>query len=161
RARRHPQRHPAADRLSLPLRLRDADRRRRARHLVHVRRGDTLMATWPILSVVTFLPIVGVLFILALRGEDEAIKRNTRWVALWTTIVTFAVSLILVSRFDPGSPEFQFVEKVSWLGGYGTYHMGIDGISLPLLILTTAIMPLCIVASWRAIQVRVKEYMVA
>jgi len=119
------------------------------------------MATWPILSVTTFLPIVGVLFIMALRGEDEAAKRNARWVALWTCIVTFIVSLILVARFDVGSPEFQFVEKTAWLGGYGTYHMGVDGISLPLLTLTTAIMPLCIAASWRAIETRVKEYMIA
>ena len=73
----------------------------------------------------------------------------------------FAVSLILVQRFDPGSPEFQFVEKRPWLGGFATYHMGVDGISLPLIILTTAIMPLCIAASWRAIKVRVKEYMIA
>ena len=119
------------------------------------------MASWPILSVTTFLPIVGVLFIMALRGEDEAAKRNARWVALWTTLVTFAVSLNLVWRFDAGSPDFQFVEKHPWLGGYGTYHMGVDGISLPLIILTTGIMPLCIVASWKAIQVRVKEYMIA
>ena len=64
-------------------------------------------------------------------------------------------------RFDPGSPEFQFVEKHPWLAGFGTYHMGVDGISLPLVILTTAIMPLCIAASWRAIKVRVREYMIA
>jgi NADH-quinone oxidoreductase subunit M len=119
------------------------------------------MASWPILSVTTFLPLVGALFILALRGEDEAAKRNTRWVALWTTLITFAVSLILVWRFDPALPEFQFVEKRAWLGGYGTYHMGVDGISLPFVILTTALMPLCIVASWMTIETRVKEYMVA
>ena len=81
--------------------------------------------------------------------------------ALWTTLITFAVSLNLVWRFDPGSPEFQFVEKHPWLAGFGTYHMGVDGISLPLVILTTAIMPLCIAASWRAIQTRVREYMIA
>ena len=119
------------------------------------------MASWPILSVTTFLPLVGVLFIMALRGEDAAVKSNARWVALWTTLVTFAVSLILVWRFDAGSPEFQFVEKASWLGGYGTYHMGVDGISLPFVILTTALMPLCILASWRSIETRVKEYMIA
>ncbi len=61
----------------------------------------------------------------------------------------------------PASPEFQFVEKHAWLGGFGTYHMGVDGISLPFVILTTALMPLCIIASWRAIQTRVKEYMIA
>jgi len=118
------------------------------------------MVGWPILSVTTFLPLVGALFILALRGEDAAVKRNARWVALWTTLVTLAISLILVQRFDPTSPEFQFVEKRAWLGGYGTYHMGVDGISLPFVILTTALMPLCILASWR-IEQRVKEYMVA
>jgi NADH-quinone oxidoreductase subunit M len=119
------------------------------------------MASWPILSVTTFLPLAGVLFIMALRGEDDAARRNARWVAFWTTLVTLAVSLILVARFDPTSPEFQFIEKKPWLGGYGTYHMGVDGISLPLIVLTTGIMPLCIAASWNAIQVRVKEYMIA
>jgi NADH-quinone oxidoreductase subunit M len=119
------------------------------------------MASWPILSVTTFLPLAGVLFILALRGEDAAAKRNTRWVALWTTIITLGVSLVLLWRFDASSAEFQFVEKVEWLGGYGTYHMGVDGISLPFVILTTALMPLCIVASWLSIQERVKEYMIA
>jgi NADH-quinone oxidoreductase subunit M len=118
------------------------------------------MASWPILSVTTFLPLVGVLFLMLLK-DDESGARNARWVSLWTTIVVFAVSLILVQRFDPGSPEFQFVEKKPWLGGFATYHMGVDGISLPLIILTTAIMPLCIAASWRAIKVRVKEYMIA
>jgi NADH-quinone oxidoreductase subunit M len=118
------------------------------------------MASWPILSVTTFLPIAGVLFIMLLK-QDETAMRNTRWVALWTTLITFAVSLILVWRFDPSSPEFQFVEKRAWLAGFGTYHMGVDGISLPFVILTTALMPICIAASWRAIQVRVKEYMIA
>jgi NADH-quinone oxidoreductase subunit M len=118
------------------------------------------MASWPILSVTTFLPLAGALFIMALR-DDEGARRNARWVALWTTVITFAVSLILVWRFDPGSPEFQFVEKKAWLGGYGTYHMGVDGISLPFVILTTALMPLCIAASWRSITTRVREYMIA
>jgi NADH-quinone oxidoreductase subunit M len=118
------------------------------------------MAGWPMLSLTTFLPIVGVLFIMMLK-EDEAGNRNARWAALWTTLITFAMSLALVWRFDPSSPEFQFVEKRSWLGGFGTYHMGVDGISLPFVILTTALMPICIAASWRAIRVRVKEYMIA
>ena len=63
-------------------------------------------------------------------------------------------------RFDPGVAEFQFVEKYPWLG-FASYHMGVDGISLPFVILTTALMPLCIIASWTAIQKRVKEYMIA
>jgi NADH-quinone oxidoreductase subunit M len=116
--------------------------------------------SWPILSVVTFLPVLGALFILLLRGEEEA-NRNARWVALWTTLITFAVSLILVWHFDASSAEFQFVEKRAWLGGATAYHMGVDGISLPFAILTTGLMPICVIASWRAITVRVKEYMIA
>jgi NADH-quinone oxidoreductase subunit M len=116
--------------------------------------------SWPILSVTTFLPLAGALFIMAMRYDGDAEKRNARWVALWTTLITFAVSLIVLYRFDAGSAEFQFVEKRPWLGAI-TYHMGVDGISLPFVILTTALMPLCIIASWQPIQQRVKEYMVA
>jgi NADH-quinone oxidoreductase subunit M len=119
------------------------------------------MASWPILSVTVFLPLVGALFIMALRGEDPAVARNARWVALWTTLITLAISLMLVLRFDAGSPEFQFVERKPWLAGTISYHMGVDGISLPFVILTTALMPICIVASWRPITARVKEYMIA
>jgi NADH-quinone oxidoreductase subunit M len=119
------------------------------------------MTTWPVLSVVTFLPLVGALFIMALRGDNESVKRNARWIALWTTLVTFAVSLVLVWRFDPASAEFQFVEKARWLSGYANYTMGVDGISLPFVILTTALMPICILASWQSVENRVKEYMIA
>lgn len=119
------------------------------------------MTTWPILSVTTFLPLVGALIVYLSRGEDEAAKRNSRWIALWTTLITFAVSVILVMRFDPSNPDFQFVEKANWLATGITYHMGVDGISLPLVILTTAVMPFCIIASWKAITNRVREYMMA
>ncbi|WGS17092.1 MULTISPECIES: NADH-quinone oxidoreductase subunit M [unclassified Bradyrhizobium] len=120
------------------------------------------MTTWPILSVTTFLPTVGAILVYLLaRGGDETANRTARWIALWTTVITFVISLILVARFDPAQTDFQFVEKASWLATGITYHMGVDGISLPLLILTTAIMPLCIIASWRAITTRVGEYMMA
>jgi NADH-quinone oxidoreductase subunit M len=117
------------------------------------------MTSWPILSVVTFLPLAGALFI-ALQRDDEAGFRNARWAALWTTLITFAVSLILLWRFDPSSADFQFVEKGPWLGGAIGYSMGVDGISLPFVILTTGLMPICILASWTAIQRRVREYMI-
>jgi NADH-quinone oxidoreductase subunit M len=118
------------------------------------------MISWPILSVVTFLPIVGAVFIAFLRDDDAGI-RNARWVALWTTLVTFVISLFLVWRFDASSADFQFLEKHPWLGGAITYAMGVDGISLPFVILTTALMPITILASWSAIQRRVREYMIA
>jgi NADH-quinone oxidoreductase subunit M len=116
--------------------------------------------TWPILSVVTFLPLLGALFICFVRGNDGLAKGTARWVALWTTVVTFAISLVMVARFDPASADFQFVEKQAWLG-VAAYHMGVDGISLPFVILTTALMPICILASWTSVQKRVKEYMIA
>jgi NADH-quinone oxidoreductase subunit M len=119
-----------------------------------------MMTSWPILSVVTFLPLVGAVFIASLN-DDEAGFRNARWVALWTTLITFAVSLILIWRFDPSSADFQFYEKRPWLGGAINYSMGVDGISLPFVILTTAVMPISILASWDAIQFRVREYMMA
>jgi NADH-quinone oxidoreductase subunit M len=118
------------------------------------------MTSWPILSVVTFLPLAGALFI-ALLPEDEAGIRNARWAALWTTLVTFLISLILIWRFDAASADFQFVEKRPWLGGAITYAMGVDGISLPFVILTTGLMPISILASWTAIQIRVRDYMIA
>lgn len=119
------------------------------------------MTTWPILSVVTFLPIVGAILIYISRGDDEAARRNARWIALWTTIITFAVSLILVMRFDASQAGFQFVEKTNWLANGIGYHMGVDGISLPFVILTTALMPFCILASWKSVTLRVREYMMA
>jgi NADH-quinone oxidoreductase subunit M len=118
------------------------------------------MTSWPILSVITFLPLLGALFI-ALQNDDEAGVRTTRWAALWTTLLTFAISLIVLWRFDSGSADFQFLEKRPWLGGAINYSMGVDGISLPFVILTTALLPICIVASWSAIQRRVREYMIA
>jgi len=120
------------------------------------------MTTWPILSVTTFLPLLGAALVYVLaRGSDESAARNARWIALWATLITFAVSVILVMRFDASSTDFQFVEHYPWLAQTIVYHMGVDGISLPFVILTTGLMPLCIIASWKSITVRVREYMMA
>ncbi len=118
--------------------------------------------TWPILSVTTFLPVVGaVLVYLMARGRDEAADRNAKWIALWATIATFAVSLIMVARYDGSNAGFQFVEKAPWLAATINYHMGVDGISFPFVILTTALMPFCILCSWKSVSKRVPEYMMA
>jgi NADH-quinone oxidoreductase subunit M len=119
------------------------------------------MTNWPILSTIIFLPLAGALFIFLLSGDDASSRRNARWIALWTTIVTFAVSLLIWRDFDPGTADFQFVEKYAWIGGTITYHLGVDGISMLFVILTTFLMPLCILASWDSIEARVKEYMIA
>jgi NADH-quinone oxidoreductase subunit M len=119
------------------------------------------MTGWPILSTIIFLPLVGALFLFVLRGDDEAAYRNARYIALWTTIITFVVSLLIWRDFDPNSADFQFVEQRDWISGTITYHIGVDGISMLFVILTTFLMPLCILASWRAIETRVREYMIA
>ena len=89
------------------------------------------MTDWPILSLVTFLPLLGAAIILVIRGDDEVVVRNARSVALWTSGVTFVLSLFLIAGFDRSQPGFQFVERVDWMPSLGIqYHMGIDGISL-------------------------------
>jgi NADH-quinone oxidoreductase subunit M len=111
----------------------------------------------PILSLVTFLPLAGALFIAFLSREALG---NIRYTALWTTLLTFAISLLIWLNFDPATPGFQFVEEREWMGAI-KYKMGVDGISMLFVILTTFLMPLCILASWEAIHDRVKEYMIA
>ena len=115
---------------------------------------------WPVLSVITFLPLLGVIAILLAKGEDEAANKYARYAALWTTVVTFVVSLLIPFNFVSAESGFQFVELHEWMGGYAKYHLGVDGISMPLIILTTFLMPICIVASWY-VDKRVKEYMIA
>jgi len=114
-----------------------------------------------ILSVVTFLPLVGGLLILIGRfaapsGQDGI----ARWVALGTTLVTLAVSAVLVLQFDSANPAYQFVENYVWFAGAG-YHLGVDGVSILFVLLTAFLMPICILASWKSIETRVVDYMIA
>ncbi len=114
-----------------------------------------------LLSITTFLPLLGVLLILLMTPAGKAGDMMARQISLFTTTITFIVTLVLWSMFDPTAPGFQFEEKYPWLGGNINYHLGVDGISLPFVILTAFLMPLCILASWTSIETRVKEYMVA
>jgi len=116
----------------------------------------------PILSAITFLPLVGALFILMIRGDKEVVARQSRYVALWTTLFTFLLSLVIWFRFETGTANFQFEERFDWLPQYRiSYHMGVDGISMLFVILATFLTPLCILASWDAIKKMVREYMIA
>ncbi len=120
------------------------------------------MSDWPLLSLVIFLPLAGAGFILLIRGEPEVVAQNARSVALWTASITFLLSLLIWGNFDSASADFQLVEKVDWFAGFDiSYHVGIDGISLFLVLLSTLITLVCVLASWQSIQYRVKEYMVA
>src|SRR5215813_497472 len=117
---------------------------------------------FPYLTVTTFLPLVGAALILILRGEAQSVARNARWIALWTSLVTLVLSLFIWAGFDSSTSDFQFVETAEWVPTFSiTYHMGIDGISLFFVLLSTFLTVLCIIASWASITVRVKEYMIA
>jgi NADH-quinone oxidoreductase subunit M len=108
----------------------------------------------PILTIVTFLPLLGVIFILLA-------PRGAKMIALVTTLVNFAVSLYIWVHFDHVTAKFQFVERAAWLNQGITYHMGVDGISVLFIVLTAGLMPFCILASWKSIESRVPEYMIA
>jgi len=119
------------------------------------------MTDWPILSTVTFLPLVGAFLILLIKDDSEAARRNIRNVALLTTIFVFILSLVVWASFDNSNAGFQMVEKYDWLGSGISYHMGIDGISMLFVVLSAFLMPFCILASWQSVDFRVKEYMIA
>ncbi len=119
-------------------------------------------AGFPVLSLVTWLPIVGCLVIMSIRGDEETVAANARWTALWTSLIVFVVSLVLWVRFDAADPGFQFVESAAWLPQWGiTYKLGVDGISVLFVLLATLLTPICILASWESVRVRVREYMLA
>ncbi|KQS55970.1 NADH-quinone oxidoreductase chain 13 [Brevundimonas sp. Leaf363] len=116
-----------------------------------------------ILSTVTFLPLLGALAILAARftqKSGDAAAPAARWIALGTTLVTLAASVALVTSFDASNTGYQFVEMVPWFAG-ASYHLGVDGISILFVLLTAFLMPICILASWKSVETRVVDYMIA
>jgi len=112
-----------------------------------------------LLSLVTFLPAIGAVALLLLRGDDAAAQRNAKWIAFATTVITFVASLFILARFDSTNPGFQLVEEREWLLGLN-YKLGVDGISVLFVMLTTFLMPLTIASAWN-VTTRTKEYMVA
>ncbi len=112
-----------------------------------------------LLTVITFLPLVGAVILLFVPGQGENSKNLARWIALVTSLVTFALSLWMWSRFDPANPGFQFVENYEWIGASIGYRMGVDGISILFVVLTALLIPACVISSWSSIENRVREYM--
>ncbi len=120
------------------------------------------MSGFPILSLTTFLPLIGAALILLVRGDEATTARYARNVALLTSVVTFVLSLLIWFNFDRSNPGFQFEERAEWMPALHIgYRMGLDGISMTFVLLSTLLTPICILASWEAITVRVKEYMIA
>jgi NADH-quinone oxidoreductase subunit M len=124
--------------------------------------NDINEAGFPVLSLVTFLPLLGVAILITLRGDEAAVAANARWTALWTSLINFGISLILWTKFDLHEPGYQFVESAKWLPDFGVaYRMGVDGISVLFVLLATLLTPICILASWDSVKSRVREYMAA
>lgn len=120
------------------------------------------MIDFPILSLMTALPLIGAAFIFMIRGDEATVAQNSKFTAFYTSIFTFALSVYLLGRFDGSSADFQFVERYEWFPSLGIgYHMGVDGISLFFVVLSAFLTPICILASWNSIKKRVKEYMIA
>ncbi len=113
-----------------------------------------------LLSGLLLLPIIGCVLILLTNGDSESGLKNIRWTALFATVATFVLSLVAWNRFDASSAAFQLVEQGAWLSETIVFKLGVDGFSMPFIMLTTFLMPFCIVASW-GVEKRVKEYMIA
>ncbi|MDP6175421.1 MAG: proton-conducting transporter membrane subunit, partial [Rhodospirillales bacterium] len=118
------------------------------------------MNDFPWLSAITFVPLFGVAFLLITPFEKES--NSPRWVALWTTIITFVLSLLLWVNFDTKTAGFQFVEEYVWMPSFDiAYRLGVDGISMFFVLLSTLLTMICVIASWVSITERVREYMIA
>lgn len=113
-----------------------------------------------LLSIVTFVPALAALILAVfLRGDDASAQKNAKWLALLATSATFILSIFILTGFDAANTDFQFVEERDWILGL-KYKMGVDGISILFVMLTTFLMPITIAACW-GVSVRVKEYMIA
>src|ERR1700733_10963871 len=122
----------------------------------------TNAAGFPVLSLITWLPLVGCLVMMMVRGDEETVASNARWTALWTSLLVFVLSLVLWVKFDQSDAGFQFNERITWLPDYKVgYSMGVDGISILFVLLSTVLTPICILASWEAIHTRVREFMIS
>ena len=114
-----------------------------------------------ILTGLLTLPLVGAALILVLRGDQAAVASNARWIALFTTVLTFVLACVAWARFNPADPGFQLVESHAWISDAIRFKLGVDGFSFPFIVLTAFLMPFCIGASWTSVEKRVPEYMVA
>ncbi len=120
------------------------------------------MIDFPLLTILTFLPLVGACLIFLVRGAPEDVARNSQYMALYTSLFTLGFALFMLWKFDPAGTGYQFVEQSYWLKALKlTYHLGVDGISLFFIVLSALLTPLCLLSTWGTVKIRVKEYMIA
>ena len=116
---------------------------------------------FPILSVLIFLPLLGAFFVLITKGSLENINKNSKNVALFTSLASFFISLIIWFNFDASTSDFQFIEEKIWIKGLFNFKLGIDGISILFILLTTFITPICIISGITSIKFRIKEFLIS
>ena len=116
---------------------------------------------FPILSAIIFIPLIGALFILVIKGEQKIVEKNSKYVAIFSSLVNFFLSIFLWYSFDTSTSDFQFVEKKNWMEGFINFQLGIDGISILFILLTTFITPICIFSGIHSIKFKIKEFLIA
>ena len=116
---------------------------------------------FPILSSIILIPLLGAAFILITKGKQENIYKNSKNVAIFTSFSNFILSLFLWYSFDNSIPDFQFIENRKWINGFVNYQLGVDGISILFIILTTFITPICIFSGINSIKFKIKEFLIA
>ena len=116
---------------------------------------------FPILSAIIFIPLIGALFIFVTKGEQKNVERNSKYVAIFTSLANFFLSILLWYFFDNSTPDFQFIEEKKWMAGFINFQLGIDGISMLFILLTTFIAPLCIFSGIHSIKFMIKEFFIA
>jgi NADH-quinone oxidoreductase subunit M len=117
--------------------------------------------SFPILSSLILLPSIGALFILLSKSKDQSNYQSSKYVALFVSFANFFISVYLWYIFDPNITDFQFVENRAWISGFINYKVGIDGISILFIVLSTLITPLCIVSVNKTINTKLKEFLIA
>ena len=115
----------------------------------------------PILTIITFLPLVGVFFMLFNKGDEERINKISLNVSLSTSTLVFLLALFLWANFDKTTPSFQFVEEKKWILDFINYKVGVDGVSILFIVLTAFITPICIVATYNSVKFRKKDFFIA
>ncbi|MDC1148957.1 NADH-quinone oxidoreductase subunit M [Pelagibacteraceae bacterium] len=119
------------------------------------------MSEIPILTLTTFLPLIGVFFLMFIKGEESFVNKTSGYVALLTSGIVFLSSIFILANFNYSNPDFQFVEQQDWIFNFVNYKVGVDGISLSFILLTTFITPICILATINSIKIRLREFLIA
>ena len=119
------------------------------------------MSEIPILTLTTFLPVIGVFFLMFIKGEESFVNKTSGYVALLTSGIVFLSSIFILANFNYLNPDFQFVEQQDWIFNFVSYKVGVDGISLSFILLTTFITPICILATINSVKIRLREFLIA